>query len=253
MRILLAIDVSLECTPEDRLYRAAVSIFVPYSDIKQYIIPARIYDNSYASSTVQGNRVQQNSPPCYYLMRVNESDASLVKGTLDGKKGCFDVLMGRYYHRIFGYVLGQLKDPWVTQDIVQEIFLSAWGSLKRCKHPERFCAWLFGIARNQIKLWFRKKPISYIPLEMLEKEPLTEETQDAELHEKRLVALQRALAGLPVDVREVLLMKHERGMKSEEIAAALGRPATTIRSQLARAYARLKKELLVDKELDYDL
>jgi RNA polymerase sigma-70 factor (ECF subfamily) len=70
--------------------------------------------------------------------------------------------------------------------------------------------------------------------------PALDELED---QQRQLASLERGLAALPEETRLLLRMKHQEGKTCEQIAAALGRPVGTVKSQLARAYQLLRGQL----------
>ena len=77
-----------------------------------------------------------------------QTDASLVGAVLAGDTEPFCVLVRRYQDHVYGVALGVLADFHLALDAAQEAFLCAYCDLPKLKDPDRFGAWLCGIARN---------------------------------------------------------------------------------------------------------
>ncbi len=175
------------------------------------------------------------------------TDADLVSRCSAGDRDAFHELTVRYYRPVCGFLLKRLDRPDLVEDLAQETFLEAYQAVRNGTRPAQFSSWLFGVAANRCGKWFRrKKPVLFDPAEP----PVTPEAPDErsareELEEQQrlLRALESSLADLPDDTRALLRMKHQQGMTCEEIARELGRPAGTVKSQLARTYKALRARL----------
>jgi RNA polymerase sigma factor (sigma-70 family) len=169
-----------------------------------------------------------------------ESDALLVRACLSGRRTAFDALVRRHHRRVFGLALLWTRDAHAAEDITQDAFLLAYSSLGRCAEPERFGAWLAGITRNSAREWLRRCGKA-MPLDTLHEEGVDMLAEQASLDERqaRLAALERAVASLPPEARQILLLKYQDRQSCAEIAARLGMKTNTVAKTLSRAYGRL--------------
>ncbi|MDF1839546.1 MAG: sigma-70 family RNA polymerase sigma factor, partial [Planctomycetota bacterium] len=134
--------------------------------------------------------------------------------------------------------------PEEAEDTVQEVFLYALQNERTRPAGISMDEWLLQrLADRLAKRNLQKEPASYgaeyaetIPTRRWE--PVTQ-MQEAELNEQ----LRSAIEILPQSYREVVLLGVQGGRNSLEIGAILGRPATTVRSQLARGLDRLRRAL----------
>jgi RNA polymerase sigma-70 factor (ECF subfamily) len=176
-----------------------------------------------------------------------ETDGELVALAVRGDTGAFHELTVRYYRPVCGFVLKRVQQPDLVEDLVQETFLEAFRAIRNGDRPLHFSSWLFGIAHNRCGKWFRRKrPTLFSPTDP----PVTLATPSfvaaqEELEEQQflLKALEDGLASLPEESRRLLHMKHQQGMTCEQIAAKLGQPTGTIKSQLSRAYKTLRTRI----------
>ena len=179
--------------------------------------------------------------------RPRHSDSDLVRRCLGGERDAFHELTVRYYRPVGAFLLKRVQRPDVVEDLAQETFLEAYRSLKEGRRPENFASWLFGIAVHCCGKWLRRKrPALFDPADPPDTPALpsfTAEHEEREEQERRLAALEDGLAGLPVDTRSLLEMKHRQGKTCEQIAAELRQPVGTVKSQLSRAYKALRERL----------
>lgn len=136
-----------------------------------------------------------------------------------------------------------------AHDVVQESALRAF------KFMHRFAggnarAWLLAITRNQSYTWLKqsagKKWVS-IGDEIPEDDLALGHTETPELsamHSQDTALLQQALAALPPQFREVIVLKELEDMAYKDIAVIVNIPLGTVMSRLARGRVMLKTELL---------
>jgi RNA polymerase sigma-70 factor (ECF subfamily) len=172
-------------------------------------------------------------------MRPTEGDGALVRSVLKGDIDAFSVLVHRYSGKLINYVQGRIGDQTSTDDIVQETFLRAYQSLRRCTRPDGFANWLFEIARNCIREWARERKRNPSLPEELEEGA----TSASAIQDSLADVFEGALSKLPQEHQRILIMKYEQGMSCKEIAEALNAPLNTITKQLSRAYEELEKYL----------
>ena len=176
-------------------------------------------------------------------------EAELVARAWDAD--AFQALARRYYRPLGAFLLRKVGRADVVEDLVQETFLEAFRALQQGSRPQHFSSWLFGIAKNRAgKMLRRKTPALFDPADP----PATPVTDPASVREemeeatRRMADLDAALAQLPGETRDLLRMKHQRGLTCEEIGAELRRPVGTIKSLLSRAYRQLRERLSPARE-----
>jgi len=136
-----------------------------------------------------------------------------------------------------------------AQDVAQEASLRAFkffGSFR----GENARAWLLSIVRNTFYTWLRKNR----PREkMIELNEETLEIEDVSANAEAFnppfadaEAVRRAIAGLPVEFREIVILREMEGFSYKEIAELAEVPIGTVMSRLARARKLLQKHLAAE-------
>lgn len=169
-----------------------------------------------------------------------ESDAALVEAAQCGLTVAFDTLIVRYHEPLRRYLLRQIGDPELAADLLQETFLDAYRSLDRLTTDHPFAAWLYQIARNNLRReWRARRLRRFVSLDWLRGRvgdatpALARADASAATEVDDLV--QRALADLSPKLRETLLLHHLWGLTAPEIARALGISPEAAARRLSRA------------------
>jgi len=166
-------------------------------------------------------------------------EAELVTRSQQGDTGAYDQLVGAYQHRIFSLayrITGNREDAW---DAAQEAFLKAYRNLRGFHGRAAFSTWLYRIAVNASLDVVRRRPAQ--PPESLDV-PLValDDPADEVLRSDLQQRIHRAIAGLPVEQRLVIVLRDLQGLRYEEIAGALQIPVGTVRSRISRGREMLR-------------
>jgi RNA polymerase sigma-70 factor (ECF subfamily) len=159
---------------------------------------------------------------------------------------CFGGLFDRHAAAIYRYIARRLG-PDVADDLVAETFLAAFrkqGSYDTAHHDAR--PWLYGIATRLIARQRRDEVRFFRAIARTGVDPADEPVADQVTDRVAAVAASRelaaALARLPRTQRDVLLLVAS-GLGYQEVAVALGVPAGTVSSRLARARRKAREAL----------
>lgn len=176
---------------------------------------------------------------------AKETDKELVRRVKKGDKQAFDLLFSRYQHKIINLVARYLRDPEDVQDVAQEAFIKAFRALPRFRGESAFYTWLYRIAintaKNHIVARSRRPPATDVDLEDAEFMDGTDALREAESPEAALArdeleaAIDRAIAGLPEDLRSAITLREYDGLSYEQIAQIMDCPVGTVRSRIFRA------------------
>jgi RNA polymerase sigma-70 factor (ECF subfamily) len=156
-----------------------------------------------------------------------------------------------YYSQVLSaYFFGRTADTEAAQDLLQETFLRVWRHREslHARTDEQQRAWLFAIARNLLTDYYRHRATCAAVEDQFAESslasPATQDDMHAQVEESEQVALlDVAIKRLPEELRTVLALSVLAELSSTEIGAILGKPAGTIRYQLAKALKYLADEL----------
>ncbi|PIT92858.1 MAG: hypothetical protein COU08_00205 [Candidatus Harrisonbacteria bacterium CG10_big_fil_rev_8_21_14_0_10_42_17] len=175
-----------------------------------------------------------------------ESEESLIKKAKSGDSDSFGELYDYYIPQIYRYVLLKVSNKTTAEDLVHEIFISAWKSIGRYEHKGfPFSSWLYQIARNQVIDHYRVKKthsdIETVNEEFVKIDPDVSERMDAKLQWEKVKG---AMQNLSQDQQDVLIMRFVEDMSHREIAEAIKKTEGAVRIIQHRAINELKNLLV---------
>jgi RNA polymerase sigma-70 factor (ECF subfamily) len=178
---------------------------------------------------------------------VNAIDYSideLVPLILGGQADLFEEIVRRYQGEVFRAVSALLYDRGPSEDLVQQVFVSAYFALSGFRPGMDFGPWIRTIARNAVREELRKQARYERRLrtyrEVLEAR-LADDTRAEADQEALQKNLQQCLARLPEREAAAVRMRYQEGKEFDEIGAVLGGSNAAIRNLLCRARSRLRE------------
>ncbi len=177
------------------------------------------------------------------------TDAELLEKVKAGDTAALEKLLARHEQRIYRFGLRMCGHEEDARDVLQETLLSAWKNLPQFRGDAQLSTWLYQVARSYcIKQRRRREgePAQHESLETqeLERAPAETSPEDARAHAREVGGLiQAAIATLPSDYREALVLRDVEGLSAEEAAGVVGIEVGALKSRLHRARLALKQQL----------
>jgi RNA polymerase sigma-70 factor, ECF subfamily len=184
-------------------------------------------------------------------METATNDEHIVERALTGDAEAFGEIVQRWERRIFALTYGMLGREEDARDATQETFLAAFRNLRGFRGEAKVSSWLHRIAVNQCITRQRRAkvrneaalddeqekdaakfsaPLKYSPALSVESEQTTR-------------AVRLAVNSLPLELRQVVVMKEFEELTFREIADALDLPLSTVKSRLYTALQQLQMRL----------
>lgn len=172
------------------------------------------------------------------------TDDQLMTEVRDGAVDQLSILFERHYHGLFQFFSHLTGSATVAEDLLQEVFFRILKFRHTYRAERSFVAWMYQIARNvHVDHLRRRRP----ELQFLDQpdEPQWEPrdkapTQDVRFERQSdMVLLRRALAQLPADKREVLVLSRYQNLKYEQIAEILNCEVGAVKQRVFRAVRQL--------------
>jgi len=166
-------------------------------------------------------------------------DGVIVRRVLEGDPDAFGVLLSRYRDRMARFAVHMLGDRDEAEDALQEAFIRAYRSLRRCADPDRFDAWLFRIVVNRCRTAAarraRRARLVAGDAPAVGRAAAAPADPDGWREE-----IERALARLAPEQREAFLLKHVEELSYEEMARITGAGESALKMRVKRACERLR-------------
>jgi RNA polymerase sigma-70 factor, ECF subfamily len=170
------------------------------------------------------------------VQRVTDREVSLsdtISAVAAGDRDAFSRLYADFSRLVHAILLGRVPGRDVD-DLVQDVFVTAYTRIRELREPAAFGGWIATIARNRATDYLRqsREPVE-LPDELPGGDPIEAET----------FAVLETIRGLPEAYRDTLLMRLVEGMSGQEIADRTGLAPGSVRVNLHRGMKLLREKL----------
>ncbi len=176
---------------------------------------------------------------------TDDAEIGLVAQAQAGDTRAFAALVRRYQDRVFRFILRLSANREDAMDLTQETFMKAYQALPAWQPQAKFSTWLLSIAHHTtLDLLRRRQRVSFVPYGELAADeqgpalpdPAPQPDESLAGHQS-IALLDRVLRELPIEHREILLLRELEDLSYTEIATTLDIAEGTVKSRLARARA----------------
>lgn len=163
-----------------------------------------------------------------------------------GDREAFGELVEQYRDNVYRLAYRMCGNAYDADEAAQEAFVAAWRALPNFRGDAKFSTWLYRLTTNAaIDVMRREKRHQTVgDGEMMELADDADSPQETVERTEQQEAVQKALATLSEEYREVLLLRYMEELDYAEIAEVLQLPSGTVKSRINRAKAALKTALL---------
>jgi len=188
------------------------------------------------------------------IMAMNEHEINLVSLAKSGDTKAFEELYTRYHNKIFALALMTVKNESDAEDILQQVFVSAWQSVHDLTNLESFDMWLQKITLNQCYILLRRKSLVILMDAENETEDISEELSNMFLPavyserddlQKRLGKIIDSLSEVQ---RQTIVLYYFNEQKVDEIAYIMECIAATVESRLFLARKAIRAEVKEEEQ-----
>ena len=184
---------------------------------------------------------------------MNESDEALMQAYQGGDHTAMEHLFEHNKLRILNFCFGILGSRADAEEVASEVFLAVIKHKESYQPHRTFSTWVYTIARNLclnrirerrrvINVWFATKTAdSDDSWDIADTKELTRESME---RKERARAVRRAIAALPVEQREAIVLKQYHGFSYQEISHILECSLEKVKILIFRAKAHLKASLV---------
>lgn len=177
------------------------------------------------------------------------SDFELAQASAAGDEMAFETIYRIHFRRVYSLCLRMLGNPTDAEDVTQDVFVQLYRKIGSFQGDSALSTWLYRMTVNTVLMHLRHEQRKHKE-QAVEDESLQSLAEvDPFAHHDEVsltdrIALERAIAQLPVGYRSVLVLHDIEGYEHEEIGQMLGISVGTSKSQLHKARLKLRKLLL---------
>jgi RNA polymerase sigma-70 factor (family 1) len=169
-------------------------------------------------------------------------DRELQEYLKEGNKLAFEVIFDRYWKRLFVYAFRIYNDEKITEDIVQEIFISLWEKANEA-NILNLEAYLLRSVKYKIANHMRDLKFSSVQLETLQNIPNTFKTENDMEYEEFEKEVFNEIKKLPPKCQQVFMLSRFEDYSNAEIAKELGISVRTVEKHISNALLFLKSTI----------
>ena len=172
------------------------------------------------------------------------SDKELIRKLKKGDIEAFNRIFYAYSSKLYHFAYGYLKSKEDAEEMVQEIFSKIWDKRTDIKEEYEFRSYLFSIAFNYIKKYFRSKALinkytEFAAINDLESEQIQEDVNYASLKSR----VDQLVGQMPEKRKVVFFKSRIEGKNSKEIAVEMNISPSTVENHLNQALRFLRQHL----------
>jgi RNA polymerase sigma-70 factor (ECF subfamily) len=173
---------------------------------------------------------------------------SLAARLRTGNRAAAAELVDIYYRQIYLFMRRLGHNCQASEDLTQQSFLQAWQHIGQLRNGKALNGWLYRIAGNVSKLyWRRHKAGKLVSIEETDVPHSSKVESDKVVDYEQLGQLKNAVVRLPGKLRQAVVLHYMQHLTITEAAKAAGVRQGTFKSRLSRALKALRKEVLSEK------
>tara|TARA_B100001063_G_scaffold245669_1_gene282025 strand:+ start:1858 stop:2433 length:576 start_codon:yes stop_codon:yes gene_type:complete len=186
----------------------------------------------------------------------DDIDSVLIEKAKNGNKGAFNILVNKYYPRVYATLFSFTKSKEDSEDLSQQTFIKVWQQLNSFRGDSAFFTWVYRIAINLAKNFvassgYKKQKIN-TSIENAEIDVSSfEDIESAAIHEESLNEIKDFINTMPESLKTAFTLREVEGKSYEEISVITDTPIGTVRSRIFRARESIvdfmQKELITNE------
>ena len=187
--------------------------------------------------------MSKTTPATTPAMIVEDIDSACLRALTAGDHSAFASLVQRWQTRLINFFYRSTHNRADAEDLAQETFLELYRAAPRYTARGTFSAFIFTLARRRLIDNYRKRarrPLDFIdPTDFVMQQHAEPVDGSREIEQ----AFYHALAALPENQRNAILLRQQQGLAYYEIAKALDTSTSSVKTWIHRARTQLRQEL----------
>jgi len=170
----------------------------------------------------------------------DDIDSVLIKKSKNGNKGAFNILVNKYYTRVYASLFSFTKSKEDSEDLAQQTFVKVWQQLHSFRGESAFFTWIYRIAINLAKNFvassgYKKQKINTSIDESEIEINSFEDLESIVIHNQSLRDINNYINKMPESLKTAFTLREVEGKSYEEISIITDTPIGTVRSRIFRA------------------
>ena len=170
----------------------------------------------------------------------DDIDSVLIKKAKNGNKGAFNILVNKYYTRVYASLFSFTKSKEDSEDLAQQTFVKVWQQLHSFRGESAFFTWVYRIAINLAKNFvassgYKKQKINTSIDESEIEINSFEDLESIVIHNQSLSNINNYINKMPESLKTAFTLREVEGKSYEEISIITDTPIGTVRSRIFRA------------------
>lgn len=175
-------------------------------------------------------------------------DLELIHKIVNDDRVAFDILFKKYYKPLVYYIKSFSQDSYVSEDVVQQVFMDLWMNRNDLKVNKSVKGYLYWVSYTKyIDLYRKIKHREHLLDDFKEKALRDSIVEDNEQLNNRIKKLKELIDNLPPTCKNVLELNKLYGLKYDEIAKRLNISKKTVESHMSTAFKKIRKGFDNDK------
>lgn len=170
------------------------------------------------------------------------TDEMIMEAVKSGDLQQATLLFERYNKRIYNFLARMTIDRALAEDLTQNVFLRVIKYRTSYREGAKFQAWIYQVARNVFSDYYqtvKNRHSNFVDVEKIGDH--ISESEENEIQQEKEILLQRSMARLTDEQRELLVLTRFQHMKYEEVAELMDTTVANIKVKVHRAIIKLRE------------
>lgn len=182
-------------------------------------------------------------------LRENEQkmtiDNEILQELSKKNQAVFDALYKEYYKKLFVLSFKYIRNQELAEEVVHDVFLKIWNQSDSLQITQSLSSYLSKAVVNTslTMLKSQKRELENYTRYEVEFSNDTDDHDEAELLEKKLLKIEQAISQLPVQCKKVFLMSKYEKLKQQEISGRLNISIKTVKNHLTYAFKKIRETI----------
>lgn len=176
----------------------------------------------------------------------SKAESEIIARVLSGDRQAYALLVEAYKGHIFNLAYRMTGSREDADDLTQETFIRVYQNLQQFDQSKKFFTWIYTIGINLIRNHLKKnaRDVSHLTVAgsaLKNQEQGHERGEGGVCSDDRMIRLERIIQGLPVDLREAIILKFVQDLTFEEVANVTGNSVSAVKMRIYRGLEKMKQ------------